>query len=32
MATRVFENEVDDIEEDFEDNNNYDEDDVGVAL
>ena len=32
MATRVFENEDDDIEEDFEDNNNYDEDDVGVAL
>ena len=32
MATRVFENDNDAVEDDFEDNNYHDEDDVGVAL
>ena len=32
MATRVFENDNADIEDDFEDDNYYDVDDVGVAL
>ena len=32
MATGVFENDDDDIEDDFKDNNYYDENDVGVAL
>ena len=32
MATRVFENDNGAVENDFEDNNYYDADDVGVAL
>ena len=32
MARRVFENDNDVVEDDFEDSNYYDEDDVGVAL